>query len=582
MKTIRTILITVACIALATVANAQNVGINSDGSAPDASAMLDVSSTSKGFLAPRVASTADVANPATGLLVYQTGGTPGYYYYNGSAWTQLGAASGASQWATAGSDIYYNSGKVGIGTTAPAVKLDVIGEANFSENLTIAKNIKWGNAGYGIQLSVATVGPRDALVSRNASGSTWVDVGSDAAWSGVTLAANGGNVGIGTTTPNNKLQIGSTTYSVNSLAMGNGTQNFAIDISARTIPTFFSDNNFSFMASGGTGNVGIGTTAPAGVLQVNSSSTATDGKVIISSPSNNFGQFQIGNPSGTEASMLFIPGVTSFGTSPASTYSNSAIWSLGGGVWGIGATTFGIGNFGYGGSILNVKSTGNVGIGTTTPSQKLDVAGNIKITNQGGSVATPDKIDLGTSYSNGASRDQLKIYLYDGGTTQRYGFGIGVSSDIQYHSQVAHDFYVDNSKRFSVTGSGGANTSDRRLKREILPLRNYGLQQVMQLNPVTYIYKDDSANTPQVGFIAQEVQQIIPEVVTGKEGDLSKGETLGIVYGNLVPVLTKAIQEQQATIEAQQKTNQEQQAQISDLSLKVEKLTKLIETIQNK
>jgi hypothetical protein len=71
-------------------------------------------------------------------------------------------------------------------------------------------------------------------------------------------------------------------------------------------------------------------------------------------------------------------------------------------------------------------------------------------------------------------------------------------------------------------------------------------------------------------------------VVTGKEGDLSKGETLGIVYGNLVPVLTKAIQEQQATIEAQQKTNQEQQAQISDLSLKVEKLTKLIETIQNK
>ena len=70
----------------------------------------------------------------------------------------------------------------------------------------------------------------------------------------------------------------------------------------------------------------------------------------------------------------------------------------------------------------------------------------------------------------------------------------------------------------------------------------------MQLNPVTYIFKDDSANTPQVGFIAQEVQQIIPEVVTGKEGDLSKGESLGIVYGNLVPVLTKAIQEQQGQI----------------------------------
>jgi hypothetical protein len=484
--------------------------------------MLDVKSTTKGLLAPRMtaAQRGEITSPAAGLLVYQTDATAGYYYYNGSAWTQLGAASGASQWTTTGSDIYYNTGNVGIGKATPTAQLDVV-----SSN-TI-----------GISSTGSTTGATGLYHIANSNAST--------SWN---LGVEGGAWASG--------------------ALGS----LYIDKSGVGPLVTFAPS----------GNVGIGTTAPAGVLQVNSSSTATDGKVIISSPSNNFGQFQIGNPSGTEASMLFIPGVTSFGTSPASTYSNSAIWSLGGGVWGIGATTFGIGNFGYGGSILNVKSTGNVGIGTTTPSQKLDVAGNIKITNQGGSVATPDKIDLGTSYSNGASRDQLKIYLYDGGTTQRYGFGIGVSSDIQYHSQVAHDFYVDNSKRFSVTGSGGANTSDRRLKREILPLRNYGLQQVMQLNPVTYIFKDDPANTPQVGFIAQEVKQIIPEVVTGKEGDLSKGETLGIVYGNLVPVLTKAIQEQQATIEAQQKTNQEQQAQISDLSLKVEKLTKLIETIQNK
>ena len=71
--------------------------------------------------------------------------------------------------------------------------------------MTITKNIKWANSGYGIQLSFATVGPKDALVSRSASGSQWVDVGSDAAWSGVTLAANGGNVGIGTTTPASKI-----------------------------------------------------------------------------------------------------------------------------------------------------------------------------------------------------------------------------------------------------------------------------------------------------------------------------------------------------------------------------------------
>ena len=279
MKTAINLLV---ALVFSAVAFAQSVGINSDGTAPASSAMLDVSSTAKGFLPPRMTAAERVAitSPATGLLVYQTDAPAGYYYNSGTpaspAWVQLGAASGASQWTTTGSNIYYNTGNVGIGTTTPAAKLDVSGEVNFSENLTISKNIKWGNSGYGIQLSVATVGPKDALVSRNASGSQWVDVGSDAAWSGVTLAANGGKVGIGTTTPNNKLQIGSTTYSVNSLAMGNGTQNFAIDISARTIPTFFSDNNFSFMGSGGNGNVGIGTTTPSRTLYVNGTSGGTN------------------------------------------------------------------------------------------------------------------------------------------------------------------------------------------------------------------------------------------------------------------------------------------------------------------
>ena len=82
------------------------VGVNTDSSLPDNSAMLDVKSANKGFLAPRVALTAttDVStinSPANGLLVYNTATagssptnvTPGYYYYNGTAWTPL-ASSG--------------------------------------------------------------------------------------------------------------------------------------------------------------------------------------------------------------------------------------------------------------------------------------------------------------------------------------------------------------------------------------------------------------------------------------------------------------------------------------------------------
>src|SRR5882762_9928550 len=58
---------------------------------PDASARLDVSSSSQVILIPRLSSAqrSAIANPATGLLVFQTDGTPGFCYYNGFTWTNL-------------------------------------------------------------------------------------------------------------------------------------------------------------------------------------------------------------------------------------------------------------------------------------------------------------------------------------------------------------------------------------------------------------------------------------------------------------------------------------------------------------
>jgi len=83
-------------VLLSVISIAQNVGINSDGSTPNASAMLDVKSTNSGILIPRMTATqkGDIDSPATGLLVYQTDGTAGFYYYTGSAWTLLGTGSG--------------------------------------------------------------------------------------------------------------------------------------------------------------------------------------------------------------------------------------------------------------------------------------------------------------------------------------------------------------------------------------------------------------------------------------------------------------------------------------------------------
>jgi hypothetical protein len=73
---------------------AQGVGINADGSAPDNSAMLDVKSTDKGMLIPRMTSAQrnSINNPAAGLMVYQNDAPAGFYFYDGTEWASVGAS----------------------------------------------------------------------------------------------------------------------------------------------------------------------------------------------------------------------------------------------------------------------------------------------------------------------------------------------------------------------------------------------------------------------------------------------------------------------------------------------------------
>jgi len=107
-----------------------------------------------------------------------------------------------------------------------------------------------------------------------------------------------------------------------------------------------------------------------------------------------------------------------------------------------------------------------------------------------------------------------------------------------------------------------SNASDRRLKKDIKNTK-YGLQTILELVPVDYQLK--SNGLLQVGFIAQDLKPFVPEAVTGIEGDLEKGETLGVAYTTLIPVLTKAIQEQQALIESQQQSIEAQNKVIQQL-----------------
>jgi hypothetical protein len=99
--------------------------------------------------------------------------------------------------------------------------------------------------------------------------------------------------------------------------------------------------------------------------------------------------------------------------------------------------------------------------------------------------------------------------------------------------------------------SGSWSGSDARWKKNVSTLSTTSsLDKILKLKPVTYEWKVDEypemkfSNSTQLGFIAQDVEKIIPEVVnTNNEG------YKGISYEKIVPVLTSAMQEQQKEIE---------------------------------
>ena len=122
-------------------------------------------------------------------------------------------------------------------------------------------------------------------------------------------------------------------------------------------------------------------------------------------------------------------------------------------------------------------------------------------------------------------------------------FGIG-------RNDPSHPLHMGSGAHVTTAGNW-TNASDLRLKKNIENSR-YGLSDVLKLRPVDYQMK--SNNEKQVGFIAQEVKKVIPEVVSGDE---NSDIMMGISYGNLVPVLVNAIKEQQAQIEKMQKEIEE-------------------------
>lgn len=175
--------------------------------------------------------------------------------------------------------------------------------------------------------------------------------------------------------------------------------------------------------------------------------------------------------------------------------------------------------------IASFQASGNVGIGISLPTNKFEVDHNSS-----------------TSYS-GFFKNQntnSRGLLIRGGSANN-------TSSILFKCE-------DNllNEKFKINGAGqvfvnGALThgSDKRIKENINEC-NYGLNDILKLNSVKYDLINGLKN--QLGLIAQDVKKIIPNCVTGEEGNVKKGQILNINYISLIPVLINAIKEQQNQI----------------------------------
>jgi len=246
------------------------------------------------------------------------------------------------------------------------------------------------------------------------------------------------------------------------------------------------------------GNVGVGTGSPGGRLHVSDADTGGGGALSIIETTGAPGLTSASlafHRSGVEKKVFAIDGVDDLtihqGDGSNSTIANRLFIKM---FEATGFTFFG----------------GKVGLGTVNPSARLTIQG----TNQ-------DANDALRIQSNSPAKG-WNIFPQD----------VGAFSTLRFNNGQAEGSLSD-------TGVW-TNGSDKAYKKDISQI-TYGLQELMKLQPRKYKMK--ASGKKQIGFIAQEIETILPELVFGEEGAKS------LSYGQLTAVITRAVQQQQIQIE---------------------------------
>ena len=379
---------------------------------------------------------------------------------------------------------------------------------------------------------------------------------------------NGTNVSIGTTTNSGELL---TAYGASEAAIvfqnsttetgaGNGlylgvlnSENYLWTYENQ--PLIFGANNTERMRITSGGNVGIGTSSPLSRFQVNGLTTIANGNGDFlnfkfsqafgntslsavfdgSTDSANSLAFKINNAAGNSVERVIINGAGNVGIGTSSpnqklTIADAAFPILG---FNIGSTAQGyIGSLNGGGIALNsqlaqplmfyttdaermrITSGGNVGVGGTNPSARLEVIGGSFAVNTNTGTVTPNTTASFRSINTTATDRVLEAY------------------SISYSAL----FYLQNNGSYFFAGS---NLSDARAKKDITYFNEPILDKVMQLKPASFRYTQNDENI-KGGFIAQEVKEIFPDLVTKTQDE---DDLMGVDYYGVIALLTKAVQE---------------------------------------
>jgi hypothetical protein len=251
------------------------------------------------------------------------------------------------------------------------------------------------------------------------------------------------------------------------------------------------------------GNVGIGTSSPAAPLDVVSNSSAL-GFLVRGRSSDNIGKMSFANNanSTTYATIQAYSGefsILGVANAPTVFYTNNT-------------------------ERMRIDSSGNLGVGTTSPGYRLDAVSG---------AATAARFYVSGASDTADAAIRVAKAVNDSTTSNRFVI-FTINSDNAGSGQI-------NANGASAAAFG--SFSDSRLKENIVDLPSQ-LANIMALRPVEYDYIESEGGGHQIGFIAQEVQEIYPDLIGEREDgmltltDMNKNDAR----------LIKAIQEQQALI----------------------------------